>query len=121
MNAMRQGCPMRHPENGNCLPAGGFCTAVSDPICEALHSAYDLGGFDLFRRVKNDGPADLKKCAFPGSITIKPDGVNELDPCIYEEIERYANVTVSVMRCKNCGHIEVTWTRQPDTEELDPE
>lgn len=35
-------CPMRH-ENGNCLPAGGFCTAVNDPICEALHSAYDTG------------------------------------------------------------------------------
>lgn len=48
----RKGCPMRHPDNGNCQPAGGFCTAVSDQICEALHSAYDLGGFDLFRRIE---------------------------------------------------------------------
>lgn len=117
----RKGCPMRHPDNGNCSPAGGFCTAVSNAICEALHSAYDLGGFDLFRRVRQDGPAELKKCAFPVGVTIRPDGVNELDPCIYEEVERYSNVTVSVMRCKNCGHTEVTWTRQPDTEELDPE
>ena len=38
----RKSCPMRH-ENGNCTVAGGFCTAVNDPICEALHSAFDCG------------------------------------------------------------------------------
>lgn len=39
----RKDCPMRHPDNGNCTVAGGFCTAVNDPICEALHNAYDCG------------------------------------------------------------------------------
>jgi len=63
----------------------------------------------------------VKKCEFPGGITIKPDGVNELDPCIYEDIEKYANVTVTVSRCKVCGHIEISWTRQPDTVELEVE
>ena len=43
MNELRINCPMRHPDNGNCTVAGGFCTAVSDPICEALHNAYDCG------------------------------------------------------------------------------
>lgn len=43
MNERRINCPMRHPDNGNCTVAGGFCTAVSDPICEALHNAYDCG------------------------------------------------------------------------------
>ena len=38
----RGDCPMRH-ENGNCTVAGGFCTAVNDPICEALHNAYECG------------------------------------------------------------------------------
>lgn len=33
---------MRH-ENGNCNVAGGFCTAVNDQICEALHNAFDCG------------------------------------------------------------------------------
>lgn len=42
---LRKGCPMRH-ENGNCAPVGGFCTAVNDPICEGLHSAYDAGWHD---------------------------------------------------------------------------
>lgn len=39
---MRKECPMRHA-NGNCLPCGGFCTAVVDPICEAMHNAYYMG------------------------------------------------------------------------------
>lgn len=57
------------------------------------------------------------KCSF-GDITIKPDGINELDPCIYEDIEMYANVTIVISRCKKCGHIEVSWMRQDDTEEI---
>ncbi len=60
----------------------------------------------------------MEKCQFPGGLVIKPDGVNELDPCVYEEVERYRNVTVSVMRCKRCGHVEVSWTRQENTEEV---
>ena len=59
-----------------------------------------------------------KKCSF-GDITIKPDGINELDPCIYEDIEMYANVTVVVSRCKKCGHIEISWIRQENTEEIE--
>lgn len=42
-NSMRKDCLMRH-KNGNCLPTGGFCTAVNDPICEALHNAFRCGG-----------------------------------------------------------------------------
>ena len=56
-----------------------------------------------------------KKCSFQDGVTIKPDGVHELDPCIYEEIEKYVNVTVNVLRCKKCGHIDITWERQEDT------
>lgn len=40
--AERENCPMRH-ENGNCLPCGGFCLAVNDLICEAMHNAYYKG------------------------------------------------------------------------------
>ena len=42
MDDLRNDCQMRH-ENGNCTVIGGFCTAVNDPICEGLHSAYDSG------------------------------------------------------------------------------
>lgn len=59
-----------------------------------------------------------KKCTLPGGIIFKPDGVNELDPCRYEEIERYKNVTVSILRCPKCGHVEIEWERQEDTERI---
>lgn len=42
MTNKRKDCPMRH-ENGNCTVAGGFCTAVNDPVCEALHNAFNCG------------------------------------------------------------------------------
>ena len=41
---MIKDCKMRH-ENGNCLPAGGFCTANKN-ICEALQNAYNHGYFE---------------------------------------------------------------------------
>ena len=63
----------------------------------------------------------MPKCTFPDGIVIKPDGVNELDPCIYEEIERYENVTISINRCKKCGHIDISWYRQENTMELEVE
>lgn len=58
-----------------------------------------------------------KKCKFPNGIKIKPDGINELDPCIYELIEVHRNVTVEVRRCKKCGNIDISWIRQEDTED----
>lgn len=63
----------------------------------------------------------MPKCKHPGGITIRPNGVDELDPCIYEEVERYVNVTVSILRCKRCGHIEIEWSRQENTEQIDLE
>ena len=58
----RINCPMRHV-NGNCLPCGGFCTAVNDEICEALHNAYSHGFFDANNMVpmyaKMDGDRDV--------------------------------------------------------------
>lgn len=59
------------------------------------------------------------KCCWPEGMVIKPDGINELDPCVYEDIEMYTNVTVIVSKCKNCGHIDIRWMRQEDTEEVE--
>lgn len=58
----------------------------------------------------------MAKCTFGDGMTIKPDGVHELDPCLYEDIEIWHNVTVIVSRCKHCGHIELSWIKQDDTE-----
>lgn len=56
-----------------------------------------------------------KKCDFGAGVVVKPDGVNELDPCRYELLEKHTNVTVEVLRCKKCGHVEILWHRQEDT------
>ena len=61
------------------------------------------------------------KCKWPNDIVIKPDGVNELDPCIYQTVEAYANVIVEIQRCKKCGHTEVVWHRTEDTVPIDLE
>lgn len=59
----------------------------------------------------------MKKCSFGDGVTIKPDGIHELDPCEYEVKEIHRNVTVEVIQCKHCGHVEVLWHRQEDTED----
>ena len=64
MTKKRIACPMRH-ENGNCLPAGGFCTAVNDCICEALHNAFNSGiaalTNELIRQSKEAPAEDVEK------------------------------------------------------------
>lgn len=57
----------------------------------------------------------MKKCEFPDGFSIRPDGINELDPCDYEEIEIHKNVDVHILRCTRCGHIEIEWIRRDDT------
>ena len=61
------------------------------------------------------------KCQHPNGIIIKPDGVNELDPCVYEETERYENVTVSICKCIHCGEIDISWVRQDNTRKVEKE
>lgn len=64
MDDIRTDCPMRH-KNGNCTVAGGFCTAVSDSICEALHNAYQQGLYDaiyeLSKKSDNLEPCKIQK------------------------------------------------------------
>lgn len=63
----------------------------------------------------------MNKCSWPEGISIRPDGIHELDPCVYQEVERYANVTVSIRKCLKCGDVNIVWYRQEDTEELEIE
>lgn len=60
-----------------------------------------------------------QRCKFPDGITIKPDGVHELDPCSYAVMETHRDVTVEVLQCQKCGHIEISWYYQEDTEDGD--
>lgn len=62
-----------------------------------------------------------KKCKFPPGLSIRPNGKYELDPCRYEAVEKYRNVSIEILRCRNCGNIEISWYRQENTEKIDPE
>lgn len=64
------------------------------------------------------GPSGRHRCRFPGGMTVKPDGIHRLDPCTYEAKEIHINVTVTVSQCTRCGHVEVEWQRQEDTEDI---
>ena len=59
----------------------------------------------------------MDKCNFNG-FSYKPDGIHELDPCIYEEIETIENCTVHILKCKKCGHIEIMWNRGNEEDEM---
>lgn len=57
----------------------------------------------------------MAKCQYPEGITIKPNGEDELDACFYELMEKWENVTIEVLRCKRCGHVEILWHLQEDS------
>lgn len=40
------------------------------------------------------------------------DTNDTVDPCIYDIIETHENVTVEVLKCCNCGHIELSWHKE---------
>ena len=56
------------------------------------------------------------KCASIEGVIIKPDGIHELDPCIYEEIETHYGCMVKVLKCEKCGNIEVEWFKSDEEE-----
>ena len=54
----------------------------------------------------------MPKCKCENPVSMHPHGADfEVDPCVYEEIERHEGVTVIISKCKNCGHIDVSWER----------
>ena len=57
------------------------------------------------------------KCSMPDGLVIKPDGVNELDPCLYRRKRLYTNCT-RVSRCRNAVLYNINAYRTAATEEV---
>lgn len=62
---------------------------------------------------------EVCKCKFLDNAIVKPDGINELDPCLYETEAVYTNCIVEISKCVNCGNISVSWRRTDRTQEID--
>ena len=65
---------------------------------------------------ENNDQDRVKKCSLPDGLDIKPDGEHSIDPCTYETKEIHKNVTVIVSQCANCGHIDISWVSQENSE-----
>ena len=59
----------------------------------------------------------MANCSHGDGVTVQLNGV-PVDACVYEEIQTFRHVTVHVFRCVRCGHIDIEWERQEDTEEI---
>lgn len=62
-----------------------------------------------------------KKCSFGDGVVFRPNGIDELDPCDYVDIEIWKNVTVTISKCRNCGNVDISWEKQPNSEKIDVE
>ena len=111
MDDLRKSCPMRH-ENGNCTVIGGFCTAVNDPICEGLHSAYDSGyrTAALHAQQEREKPEQITNADKIRAMSDEELAELMLDGCRGSKCnDQSQNEWGSV----NCFQCRVTWLQQP--------
>jgi len=54
----------------------------------------------------------MNKCSHGDGVTVEVGGI-PVDPCVYKEVETHHNCTVHVMKCVNCGHVEIEWEKEP--------
>ena len=114
MRRNREDYPVRH-KNGNCLHIGGFCTAVPDPICAGVRSAYECGWTDCALKIR-------KEQQLKSSLTIEAEPVRHGRWVIekrhavsrnpYIDDNYFASATCS--ECDFCIHAETKSFGYPD-------
>lgn len=72
---------------------------------------------DIVKSTAQNCPHYIPKCTHPNGITIKPNGVDELDPCIYQTVEEHYDCKVEISRCVKCGNLDISWCRATAAEE----
>ena len=60
------------------------------------------------------------KCKYREGMELKIGDI-PVDPCLYETEKVLTNCTLEISRCKNCGHIEISWYKTANTEEVPKE
>lgn len=113
MDDLRKDCQMRH-ENGNCTVIGGFCTAVNDPICEGLHSAYDSGYRAAAIRAQHERE-NPKPVTNADLIRAMSD--EELSKFLHEPFcDKRTHEECTISYCGVCDQCVLDWLQQPAEE-----
>ena len=56
-----------------------------------------------------------QKCTWPDGMEAKIHDI-PVDPCIYTDRQRLHNVDITISECKKCGAIDISWSKNEDTE-----
>ncbi len=57
----------------------------------------------------------MNKCSHGDGVTVQVNGV-PVDACVFEDVKKYRNVTVIVIKCKYCERVSHAWILQDNTE-----
>lgn len=104
-------CPMRHA-NGNCLPAGGFCTA-NKSICHALQNAYARGREACFIETKKEkGEETMNKLKVwvesPEEVMAENDNKVDIHISATDKVYEYLlRMTDLVANSETCSYEEL--------------
>lgn len=90
------------------------------PFPSASDMCTELGGCKacILNWLRQPAECASLSCCNAG-IVIKPDGIHELSPHKFQEEMKLKNVTVQILRCKDCGEVSIGWYRQTNTEILE--
>ena len=55
------------------------------------------------------------KCAWPDGIEAKIHDI-PVDTCVYTDRQRLHNVDITISECEKCGAIDISWSKNEDTE-----
>ena len=85
-----------------------------DTTITCKHSEFCGNLYNYLKKIFENKFYGSCKCQPPEGVIIKPDGVNELDPCLYEEVETHYNVDLTILKCKKCGRMDFEWRYHDD-------
>lgn len=98
------------PETGECMLKFCDVDCVYNPKTNCWN-VDDVNDYQFDNSVVEIIPYDLTiggKCKSASNVSIL--GI-QFDSCEYEVVEEHYECKVEILRCRNCGHEEVSWFR----------
>lgn len=86
-------------------------------FAEAQQWSEECDTLEVLLERLNAIPAADVRCTHGDGVTVEVGGTI-VDPCRYREVQILRNVTIHILKCSDCGHIEIEWERQENTEDV---